>query len=375
MTDTLWIGTRKGLFALRRQPRGWKLTGPQFLGHIVHHVVQDPREPKRLVMAAKTGHLGPTIYFSTDRGKSWKESAQPPAFPKVAEGEKGRAVQTTFWLTAGHASQSGTWYCGTAPPGLFRSGDHGATWTAVTGFNDNPMYSKWAAGFATPGGELLHSVLVDPRDPQHLYLSLSVGGTFESTDGGANWSPLNQGVHADFLPDPEAPWGHDPHLVAMHPQQPDRLYQQNHCGIYRLDRPASRWQRIGDNMPRKIRDIGFPIVLHAENPDIAWVFPMDGTTVWPRTSVDGKPAVYMTRDGGRKWQRQDAGFPRSQAWWTVLRQAMCRDDRKGPGLYLGNTNGEVWGSADGGARWRNLARHLPQIYSLTFAASRGRGHA
>ncbi|MCS6946437.1 MAG: hypothetical protein NZM12_02340, partial [Steroidobacteraceae bacterium] len=341
MADTLWIGTRKGLFALRRQTRGWRLTGPQFLGHVIHHVVQDPRDCKRVVMAAKTGHLGPTIYHSADRGRTWQESRRPPAFAKAADGEQGRAVQTTFWVTPGHASEPGTWYCGTAPPGLFRSEDHGATWEGVSGFNDHPMYRQWAAGLASPGGELLHSILVDPRDPRHLYVSISVGGTFESTDGGRDWVPLNSGIIMDYSPEPEAPWGQDPHCVVLHPKFPDRLYQQNHCGIYRLDRPQNRWVRIGDHMPRKIRDIGFPIVLHAQDPDVAWVLPMDGTAVWPRTSVEGKPAVYRTTNGGRSWQRQDRGLPRSQAWWTVLRQAMCRDEGPGPGLYFGTTSGEV----------------------------------
>ena len=124
---------------------------------------------------------------------------------------------------------------------------------------------KWSAG-ATPDGEFLHSILVDPRDPRHLYLAISIGGVFESTDGGRDWQPMNAGCAADFLPDPDAPFGHDPHCVAMHPKHPDRLYQQNHCGIYRIDRPATRWERIGANMPKSIGDIGFPIVLHPQDP-------------------------------------------------------------------------------------------------------------
>src|SRR5271167_4837324 len=160
MAGMLWVGTRKGLFALRSDSRrrSWKLAGPQFLGHIVHHVVQDPRNPRRLAMAAKTGHLGPTVFVSDDRGRSWKEAAAPPAFRKVKEGESPRAVERVFWLTPGHPSEPGVWYAGTAPAGLFRSEDHGARWAPVAGFNDHPMYSKWAAGLRTPDGELLHSI-------------------------------------------------------------------------------------------------------------------------------------------------------------------------------------------------------------------------
>jgi hypothetical protein len=153
----------------------------------------------------------------------------------------------------------------------------------------------------------------------------------------------------------------------MHPAMPDRLYQQNHCGIYRLDRPGTTWTRIGRAMPKSVGDIGFPIVLHPKNADIAWVLPMDGTTVWPRTSVGGKPAVYQTRDGGRSWRRQSQGLPENNAWLTVLRQAMCVDTRDGLGLYFGTTGGEVWKSANGGESWRRIAEHLPEIYSVTIA--------
>src|SRR2546430_84072 len=175
MSSMLWIGTRKGLFALRADGarRSWKLAGPQFLGHIIHHVVQDPRELRTLLMAAKTGHLGPTVFRSGDRGRSWREAAQPPAFRKALEGEEARAVQRVFWLTPGHRNETGTWYAGSSPAGLFRSSDGGERWEPVAGFNDNPMRPKWAA-FPTPDGEFLHSILVDPRDARHLYIAISI---------------------------------------------------------------------------------------------------------------------------------------------------------------------------------------------------------
>src|SRR5882757_4731537 len=147
MADTLWIGTRKGLFGLRADGarRQWKLAGPQFLGHIIHHVVQDPREPRRLAMAAKTGHMGPTVYISEDRGGKWREALAPPAFRKAGEAEKPRAVERVFCLTPGHPSEPGVWYAGSAPAGLFRSADHGDHWEPVAGFNDHPMQPQWAA--------------------------------------------------------------------------------------------------------------------------------------------------------------------------------------------------------------------------------------
>jgi photosystem II stability/assembly factor-like uncharacterized protein len=368
----LFISTRKGLWTLRSNAdrADFRLEGPQHLGHIVHHAVRDPRAGHTVLAAVRTGHLGPAVLRSVDDGRTWKESPAPPAFPK---GEpRARAVDHVFWLTPGHASQPGVWYAGTSPQGLFRSEDDGVTWAPVSGYNDHPDQPTWAGGDKdqTPDGGKLHSVLVDPRDARHLYAGMSGGGFFESKDEGATWQPLSRGVENQYLPKlpdgQEHTFGDDPHCVALHPLRPDRLWQQNHFGIYRLDRDqGERWTRVGRAMPAEVGDIGFNMVLHAREPDTAWVFPMDGTTVWPRTSPGGKPALYMTRDGGASWSRQDVGFPSEQAWWTVKRQAMAADARDPVGLYLGTTSGEVWASVDEGRTFACLARHLPEIYAVT----------
>ena len=364
---TLYVATRKGLWTLTSDParRGFKLAGPHFLGHIVHHAVLDSRDGRTLLAAARTGHLGPTIFRSSDRGRRWSEASQPPAFRSGS----GRAVDHTFWLAPGHASQPGVWFAGTSPQGLFRSEDGGATWAGVDGFNEHPQRKAWCGGDqdGTPDGAKLHSILVDPRDPAHMYMAMSSGGVFESTDAGADWRPLNKGIRADFLPDPAAAFGHDPHCVRFAGGNPDRLYQQNHCGIYRLDRPGDTWVDVGAGMPKSIGAVGFPMVAHPGEPDTLWVFPMDGTDVWPRVAPAGRPAAYRSLDGGRSWRRQNEGFPASQAWWTVKRQAMTVDAREPAGVYLGTTSGEVWGSRDEGRTWRCLARHLPQIYAVEAA--------
>ena len=364
---TLLIATRKGLWTLASDPsrRTWKLAGPQFLGHIVHHARQDPRDGKTMLAAARTGHLGPTIFRSLDRGRTWKEATRPPAF----NAESGRSVDHTFWLTPGHVSEPGIWYAGTSPQGLFRSEDGGATWSGVEGFNGHPRRKDWCGGDkdGTPDGPKLHSILIDPRDPRHMYIGMSSGGVFESVDGGGDWHPINRGVKALFLPDPDPEFGHDPHCVRLHPLFPDRLYQQNHCGLYRLDRPAERWTDIGATMPKTAGPIGFPLVLHPRDPEALWVFPMDGTSVWPRVSPGGKPAVYFSRNAGQSWRRQSVGLPSSQAWWTVKRQAMTADQMTTVGIYFGTTSGELWGSRDEGATWRSLAQHLPHIYSVEVA--------
>jgi len=361
---TLLVATRKGLWTLASDAARsrWTLAGPRFLGHNLHHVLADPRDGKCWLAAARTGHLGPTVFRSADRGRTWSEASKPPAF----RSDGGRSVDHVFWLTPGHASEPGVWYAGTSPQGLFRSVDGGATWAGVAGFNEHPQRKAWCGGDqdGTPDGPKMHSILVDPRDAGHLYLAMSSGGVFESTDGGADWKPMNRGVRADFLPQPAPEFGHDPHCVRFAGSSPDRLWQQNHCGLYRLDRPSTEWVDVGVGMPKSVGAVGFPIVAHPRDPDAAWIFPMDGADVWPRTSPGGRPAVYRTLDGGRTWRRQSQGFPASQAWWTVKRQAMTVDAREPAGLYVGTTSGEVWGSRDEGRSWRCLARNLPQIQAV-----------
>ncbi|MGQ0824879.1 MAG: glycosyl hydrolase [Actinomycetota bacterium] len=364
----LVVGTRKGVWTLNADTgrKQWTPSDPMFLGHIAQHVVLDPRDRRTLVSAMATGHLGPTVMRSEDMGQSWKEASAPPAF--APNDRLDRTLKRVFWLTPGHASEPGVWYAGGTPQALFRSDDSGDTWAPFTGWNDHPMWETWCEWpeEQTPDGSMLHSINVDPRDAAHLYIGLSGGGVFESTDGGADWHPLNKGCAADFFPGPPPEYGHDPHCVRVHPARPDRVYQQNHCGIYRIDRPDETWVRIGDNMPRDVGDIGFPVELHPRDPDTVWVFPMDGSDVWPRTSPDGRPAAYMTRDAGASWTRQDNGLP-ERAWFTVKRQAMTTDDRDPVGVYFGTTSGEVWASTDEGVHWRCIAEHLPEIYSVEFA--------
>lgn len=368
----LLVATKKGLFIgeadARRQD--WTFAAPHFLGHMIHHAVLDPRDGRTLVVAAKTGHLGPTIFRSTDFGASWAEAKTPPAFPKAPEGQPARAVDHTFWLTPGHVSEPGVWYAGTSPQGLFRSDDGAETWSPVAGLNDDAQYRAWMGGEqdGTPDGPKLHSVIVDVRDPSRLFLAMSSGGVHESTDAGASWRPMIEGLEVVQGFDPSDITLHDPHCVRQCPTKPDRLYQQNHCGVFRLDLPEKRWLRIGKALPADVGDVGFPMVVHPRDPDRAFVFPMDGSDVWPRTSPGGRPAAFATSDGGETWRRLDRGFPQQNAWWTVLRQAMCIDALEPAGLYLGATCGEVWASADEGENWTNIARHLPHIYAVEVAA-------
>ena len=264
------VATRKGAWLYHGDVgrKSWRADGPHFLGHIVNHLVLDPRDGRTLLMAAKTGHLGPTVLRSIDLGRSWKEAVRPPAFNKAPAGQPGRAVDHTFWLTPGHASEPDSWYAGTSPQGLFRSEDGGVTWDPFSGINDDPQYRKWMGTTqdGTPDGPKLHSIIVDPRDPAHLYFAMSGGGVHESVDRGQNWTPIVAGLEVVEGFDAANIAFHDPHCIRLCPGRPDRLYQQNHCGVYRLDRPSNEWLRIGRRMPRRIGDIGFPIVVHPATP-------------------------------------------------------------------------------------------------------------
>ena len=366
------VGTRKGAWTItgNAERKNWQVSGPQHLGAVISHYVADPRCPGRLRMSVGSGHLGPSVYLSEDAGATWTEAQTPPAFSPAPDGT-ARSVDHVFWLTPGHASEPDVWYAGTSPQGLFKSVDGGNTWQEVLGFNHHPDFLQWRGGDkdGTPDGAKLHSVIVDHSDKNHLLLGMSGGGIFESHDAGASWHPLNKGVAMDFYPPKEDgseyDFGHDPHCLVMHPVHANRLYHQNHCGLYALDRAkGERWTRIGDNLPREVGDIGFPIVVHPRDPDTFWVFPMDGSGQWPRTSPGGKPAVWRSRDGGSSFQKQNTGFPQAQAWWTVKRQCMAVDDCEQVGVYLGTTNGQLWASFDEGASWQGIAMDLPQIYSV-----------
>ena len=227
------------------------------------------------------------------------------------------------------------------------------------------MWKKWTADSLEgyPKVSKLHSILIDPMEKEHMYLGMSYGGIFETTDQGKTWEPLNGGLKADYLKGtPE--FGHDPHSVVFHPFKPERLYQQNHCGIYRIDRPKKKWVRIGDNMPADIGDVGFPIAVHPSDPNIIWVFPIDGNEAWSRVSPEGQPALYCSHDGGDTWFRQDIGLPMRNAWFTVLRQGLTTDCLGEAGLYFGTTSGSLWMSDNEGNSWRQISVHLPRILAV-----------
>lgn len=355
------VGTRKGAFAIEGDPQRsqWEVRAPWHLGSTCFHVVADPRRPGS-ILAAVRGHDGrPTVMITEDGGERWTEAFEPPEFRPDSDAPIERKVQQTFWLTPGHAFQPGSWFCGTSPQGLFRSDDGGYTWRPMDGLHGHADFDTWTslATDDTPDGPKLHSILIDPRDPERLLVGLSCGGVLVTEDGGASWGRLDGGL--------EGLEASDPHCVVSAATNPDRLWMQTHHGVYRMDREDEHWIRCGPRDPDgAFADAGFPITVHPHDPDIAWVVPMDGSERWTRMPVDGRPAVMCTRDGGESWKRQDSGLPRSDTWWTVKRQCLATDGYDPLGVYFGTSSGEVWASTNEGARWKCIARGLPHIYSI-----------
>ena len=251
------------------------------IGAVVNDMVMDSRGTSRTILMGRALAYCPTAFASTDLGKSWKETTKPPAFPKAPESEKGISVHHNFWISPA-TSEPRAWYLGTSPQGLFRSEDDGVTWERVNGFSQHPLFKTWwnPPDEGPPDGPTLHSVMIDPRDANHMYLCLSGGGAFESHDKGRDWYPLNKGLVSDFLPVPDAEVGHDPHRVEMNPLDPDRFYMQNHVGVYAMDRKKGVWENIGKKLPKPYSDHSYPIVTHPRDPDTVWIFPLDGLSRW-----------------------------------------------------------------------------------------------
>jgi len=359
MATVLLIGTRKGLWVARSDDarEEWTLEGPHVDMEEVYSCLLLPASrhggPPQLMVGASSMWLGPLVRTSDDLGATWRETRV--AFPDDVDATVERAWQ----LQPG--AVEGTVWAGTEPGAVFRSTDGGETFALERGLWDHPHRPEWDAGF---GGQAFHTLLPHPTDPASLTAAISTGGVYRTSDGGASWSPGNHGIRADFLPEgqqyPE--FGQCVHKVARHPSRPERLYLQNHGGVYRSDDEGGSWHSIAAGLPS---DFGFPVVVHPHEPDTAYVFPLGGGE--GRYPPGARCRVWRTRDAGATWTELGTGLPDS-FYVGVLRDAMCADTHDVAGLYLGARNGSVWVSTDDGDSWRPVASQLPDVCVVRAAA-------
>jgi photosystem II stability/assembly factor-like uncharacterized protein len=343
-------GTRKGLFLLRGDGNQWELEGPLLTGWEVFHAIFDPRDDA-LYACANNWAYGATVQRSSDLGKTWERS-EGLGLPEDSD----LTLARTWHLEPGHASEPGTLWLGGDPGCLFRSDDSGATWEANRGILEHPTREQWNPG---AGGLCCHSIALDPSDPRRLYIGISAAGVFRTDDGGETWSPANAGVAADFMPDKYPEVGQCVHKVLVHPAQPDRLWQQNHCGMYRSDDRGETWERLdGNGLPSSF---GFALALDPSNPDVAYVVPEEGSD--NRVTAGGRLGVWRTDDGGSTWALHADGLP-DPAWAAVLREGLAFGGDGG--VYLGTQSGSVFARGSDG-RWTEAARQLPPVLSVEAA--------
>ncbi len=363
MSSTLLMaGTRKGVFVGTSDDKRehWEWRGPFFDVDQVYSVMIDTRGGSpRLFAGAASMWLGPQVHRSDDLGATWESTPNGgPTFPDDVDA----SVERIWQLQPG--PDDSTVYAGTEPGAIFRSTDRGETFELVRGLWDHPQRTEWGAGF---GGQAFHTILPHPSDPDSVTAAISTGGVYQTHDGGASWVPRNQGIRAEFLPEgkqyPE--FGQCVHKVTRHPSRPERLYLQNHGGVYRSDDEGGSWDYIGDGLPS---DFGFAIVVHPHEPDTIFVFPIGGGG--NRFPPGGKARAYRSRDAGDTWEElggSGAGLP-DNFFVGVMRDGMCTDPHESAGVYIGARNGSVYASADAGETWREIVRDLPDVMVVRAAA-------
>ncbi|MGW1839084.1 WD40/YVTN/BNR-like repeat-containing protein [Streptomyces sp. BBFR2] len=359
MTDVLLaVGTRKGLFVGRRRHGAWELSGPHFPAQAVYSIgIDTRRETPRLLAGADSAHWGPSVFHSDDLGETWHEPARPAVkYPEYT----GTSLERVWQLHPAGPAAPDVVYAGTEPGGLFRSEDRGETFEMVRPLWEHPSRERWVPG---GGGLAVHTVVTDPRDADAVTVAVSAAGVFRTTDGGASWEPSNTGVKVSFLPEEYPEFGQCVHKIAQDAANRDRLYLQNHWGVYRSDDAGARWTDIGAGLPT---DFGFAVAAHPHRADTAYLFPI--TADIDRVPAGHRCRVYRTSDAGASWEPLSRGLPEEDHYGTVLRDALCVDDSDPAGVYFGNRNGELYASADDGESWQQLASHLPDVLCVRASA-------
>lgn len=344
----LLVGTKKGLFLAEsdEQRASWDVRGPFCDAWPVNHAAYDPAT-NTIYAAGLNAWFGPAIWKSTDLGTSWSHSSEGLTYGEGAD------PLTAAWLIkpAGHVV-----YAGVEPAGLFKSSDGGVNWEQVQGLRDHPSRPHWQPG---GGGLMVHTMEVDPRDPNHMYVGISVAGVFETTDGGATWAPRNNGVDFDF-PTEVPDIANCAHHFELDRKEPDVIFQQSHAGMFISRDRGANWTRVESGLPSTF---GFPAVSHPHKAGCYYIAPLNGDQVG-RFMPDGATAIYRTQDYGQSWEPLRTGLPQEGAYFGVLRQAMATDGLKPPGIYAGSSTGHLFASADEGESWSEIASYFPMISSI-----------
>jgi photosystem II stability/assembly factor-like uncharacterized protein len=378
----LLVGTRKGAFVLTSDGKRekWDVSGPHFAGWEIYHVKGSPVDPNRLYASQSSSWFGQIIQRSDDGGKTWVQPGTAPGEPTttpdgtpIPESNKfvydgvpgthqwydGTQHPWEFkrvWHLEPSLSDLDTVYAGVEDAALFRSTDGGKSWDELSGLRKHDTGPKWQPG---AGGMCLHTILIDPTNQDRIFVAISAAGAFRTDDGGKTWAPINRGLHSQFMPDPNAEVGHCVHRIAMHSSRPGVLFMQKHWDVMRSENAGDSWKEVSGNLPS---DFGFPIDVHAHEPDTIYVVPIKSDS--EHFPPDGKLRVYRSRSGGNEWEALTNGLPQRDCYVNVLRDAMCVDSLDSCGVYFGTTGGQVYGSNDAGDTWNAIVRDLPAVLSV-----------
>jgi photosystem II stability/assembly factor-like uncharacterized protein len=358
------VGTQKGAFVLTSDGRrdAWVVDGPLFGGWEVYHVAGSPADPSRLYASQSTGWFGQLIQRSDDGGRTWSPVGNGFAYDGEAgthqwyDGTPHPWEFARVWHLEPLVDDPDAVLAGVEDAALFRSTDGGRTWSELAGLRTHPSGPDWQPG---AGGMCVHTVLVDPTDAARMHVAISAAGVFRSDDGGGSWRPANRGLVSGQIPDADAEVGHCVHRLARHPSRPDVLFMQKHWDVMRSDDAGGSWREISGDLPT---DFGFPIAVHAHEPDTVYVVPITSDT--EHYPPGGQLRVYRSRVGGDEWEPLGRGLPERDCYVNVLRDAMAVDSLDPCGIYLGTTGGQVYASADGGDSWVPIVRDLPRVLSV-----------
>jgi photosystem II stability/assembly factor-like uncharacterized protein len=358
------VGTRKGGFVLTSdgKRKKWNVSGPHFAGWEIYHMTGSPADPNRLYASQSSGWFGQVVQRSDDGGQVWEPVGNKfdydgdPGTHQWFDGTQHPWEFKRIWRFKPSPTDPDTVYAGAEDAAMFRTTDGGQTWHELAGLR-NVKGHLWAPG---AGGMCLHTILIDPRNPERMYIAISAAGAFRTDDGGQTWQAINKGLISNFeLPDPEAEVGHCVHSLAMHPSRPDVLFMQKHWDVMRSDNAGGEWHEVSGNLPS---DFGFPIAVHAHEPDTVYVVPIKSDS--EHYPPEGKLRVYRSRGGGHEWEALTNGLPQTDCYVNVLRTALTTDTLDPCGLYLGTTGGQVYASADSGDSWTPIVRDLPAVLSV-----------